>query len=226
MNLLNDCYAPITENIGFLEADFARVAEADALWRASLGGYVGRSLSGPMPGLLNALLPLTGPLLRYIWIRTTEPWTAYFDNFVLGSDPFPPISHLAQRMGVRGLTIGCRTGTSKRGAAISFSLFGWERTEWLNCIRTVSAIEDEGRWEWTATGNVQPFEDENKYQQRRVRDRLTVGMLADYCESLGIRPFDESFYGSEGHLVENRNIRGPVRSETLAEARASHGLDL
>jgi hypothetical protein len=63
------------------------------------------------------------------------------------------------------------------------------------------------------------------YQQRRVGDRLTLDMLARYCATLGIQPFDELFYGAEGHVVENRNVRGSVRTETLQQARAWHGLE-
>jgi hypothetical protein len=123
------------------------------------------------------------------------------------------------------MTIACRTGTSKRGASTGFSLYGPEPTEWLNLVRAVSAVQDAGRWEWTATGAVQPFEEAERYQQRRVRDRLTQDMLARYCAAFGIRPFDEAFYGAEGYLIENGNVRGSVRTETLQQARAWHGLE-
>ncbi|HSF05046.1 MAG TPA: hypothetical protein VLG10_04580 [Methylomirabilota bacterium] len=225
MNLLGDRYAPITEAIGFLEADFSRVVEADQRWRASLGGYVGHPINGALPTLLDALLPLTGPLIRYVWVQTLAGWTAYFDNSVIGSDPFGPVSYLAQQVSCRGVTIGNRAGTGKRGVSVSFSLYGSEPTKWLNLVRAVSAVEDEGRWEWTATGTVQPFEDVERYRQRRVRDRLTPDMLERYCGTLGIRPFDDSFYGSKGLLVEHTNVRGSVRTETLEQARSWHGLE-
>ena len=223
--LLGGRYTPITEAVGFLEAGFAQVVAADARWRASLGGYRGRPVSGPLPSLLGELLPLTGPLLRYVWVETTGPWTAYFDNFVLGSDPFGPVSYLAQQLGCRGVTIGCREGTARRGASASFSLYGPEPTDWLNVIRSVAAVQDNGRWEWSASGTPQPFEDVAAYQRRRVRDRLTPDLIASYCGVLGIRPFDESFYGAAGQLVENVRIAGNVRTETLQQARVWHGLE-
>lgn len=82
--LLGGHYAPITEAIGFLEADFARVVAADGRWRTSLGGYGCRSIHGPLPSMLDTLLPLTGPLLRYVWVEqargpltsTTSSWGA------------------------------------------------------------------------------------------------------------------------------------------------------
>jgi hypothetical protein len=223
--LLGGHYAPITDAVGFLEADFSRVVEADQRWRASLGGYAGHPISGALPTSLDALLPLTGPLTRYVWVQASAGWTAYFDNFVAGSDPFGPVSYLAQQMRCRGVTIGCRVGTGKRGAAVSFKLYGWEPTQWLNMVRAVAAVQDEGRWEWTAAGVVQPFEEVERYRQRRIRDRLTDEMLVRYGGALGIRPFDESFYDAKGFLVENTNVRGSVRTETLRQARSWHGLE-
>jgi len=225
MNLLAGSYAPITDAIGFLEAEFAQVVAADARWRDSLGGYRGRPLNGPLPSLLDALLPLTGPLLRYEWVQTAGPWTAYFDNFVLGSDTFGPVSYLAQQLGCRGVAIGCRKGTARREASATFSLYGPEQTDRLNVVRSVAAVEDDGRWEWSASGSPQPFEDIGAYNRRRVRDRLTPDMIANYCGALGIRPFDEYFYGTAGQLVENVRITGNVRTETLQQARAWHGLE-
>ena len=225
MNLLAGRYAPITEAIGFLEADFAQVVAADSRWRASLGGFQGRPVGGPLPALLDGLLPLTGPLLRHVWVETTGPWTAYFDNSVLGSDTFGPVSYLAQQLGCRGVAIACRAGTAKRGAGTTFSLYGPQRTEWLNVMRSVAAVQDMGHWEWSATGTPQPFEDVAAYERRRVRDRLTPEMVAAYCGVLGIRPFDESFYGTAGHLVETTRVAGTVRTETLQQAREWHGLE-
>jgi hypothetical protein len=224
MRLFGGRYAPITEAIGFLEADFAQVVAADARWRAVLGGYSGQPVSGPLPSLLNALLPLTGPLLRHVWVQTAGPWTAYLDNFVLGSDTFGPVSYLAQQLGCRGVAIGYREGTARRGASASFSLYGPDQADWLNVVRSVAAVQDNGRWEWSASGTPQPFEDAAAYLRRRVRDRLTPDMLASYCGALGIRPFDESFYGLAGQVVENVGVTAPVRTETLEQARAWHGL--
>ena len=87
------------------------------------------------------------------------------------------------------------------------------------------AVDDGGCWEWSGTGCVQPCEDENRYQRRRVPDRLTPRTLATYGGSLGIRPFDESFNESDGHLVESTRIHVSIPTETLAQARARHGLE-
>ncbi|MBB4638144.1 hypothetical protein [Longimicrobium terrae] len=218
-------YAPITDAIGFLEADFAQVVEADSRWRASLGGYRSRPVSGTLPTLLDSLLPLTAPLSRHVWVETTGSWTAYFDNFVDGSDTFGPVSYLARQLGCRGFAIGCREGTPARDAARSFAMYGAEQTDWLNVVRSVAAVQEDGRWTWSAQGAPQPFEDVTTYQRRLVRDRLTPGMLAAYCGALGIRPFDESFYGAAGQITQNIRAMQNVRTETLQQARARHGLE-
>jgi hypothetical protein len=223
MPLLGGRYAPITDCIGFVEADFRAVVEADTRWRASLGGYVGRPLDGTLAELLDGLLQLTGPLRRHLWVETTGRWTAYFDNFVNGSDPFPPVSYLCQQLKCRGVKVGYREPTEKRGGAATFSLYGPEPTAFLNIVRELAAVQED-RWTWSAAGTPQPFEDESAYSRRRIRDRLTADMLAAYSQALGIRPFDETFFGTAGHLVENENVRGTIRTETLTEARAMHGL--
>ncbi len=226
MGLLGDRYAPVTHGTGFLEADFEAVVAADTRWRSSIGGYTGRHVSGALPFLLDSLLPLTGPLLRYIWIGTSGNWTAYFDNFVNGSDPLGPISFLGQEIQCRGVTIGHRPQTAKAEGGMSFEIYGPEKTEWLNLVRSVSAIND-GGWNWHASGAVQAFEETQHYQARRVRDRLTPDLLNRYCRALEIDGFDESFYGSEGWLVENNNVErnaSVIRSETLAQAQKELGL--
>jgi hypothetical protein len=104
-------------------------------------------------------------------------------------------------------------------------MYGPEQTEWLNLVRALSAVQDQGRWEWTATGIVQSFEDVAMYQKPRVRDRFTPDMLARYCAALGIQLFDDDFYVGGGHMVENGNVRGSIRTETLQQARVAHGLE-
>ena len=51
-------------------------------------------MNGDLQDLLGRLNPLTAPPTVILWVATKSNWTAYFDNFVNGSDPFPPISYL------------------------------------------------------------------------------------------------------------------------------------
>jgi hypothetical protein len=223
MNFLNDEYAPLTDTIGFLEAPFETVVYEDKQWRAELGGYAGRRVSGGIRELLEALLPLTGPLLRYEWVESPSMWTAYFDNSRIGGDPFGPISYLSKRLGSRGVIVSFRPQTERTEGGARFDLYGQEPVDWLNCTRCVCAINDGGRWTWDEIGSVQPFEEIAHYRAKRIRDRLTEEMLERYCKALGIRPFDADFYGQSGFLVENKSIKYQPITETLAEARQSLG---
>lgn len=85
--------------------------------------------------------------------------------------------------------------------AIEFILLGPLPTDWLNYVRSIAATHQDSRWEFTATGTVQPYEDLAAYRRRRVVDRFTPQMLAAYCAELGVRPFDASFYGPRSLLL-------------------------
>jgi hypothetical protein len=222
MDLLGGTFYPITSCFGFLEADLDSVVAADKKGRLAGGKYGVSPIKGTFPEMLNRLLPLTGPLLRNIWVRTSGPWTAYFDNFVNGGDPYGPICHGAREIKCKGIMIlnSPQTPTSWGGAR--FTIFGPKGPPWGNIVREISAINDEGRWDWTASGKVQPFEEVSRYGARRIKDRLTPEMLERYCAALGIRAFDGDFYGYEGYLVENENIdlaKVEIRSLTLDAAQ-------
>ena len=64
--------------------------------------------------------------------------------------------------------------------------------------RNLSAwVNDNGRWAWEERGEPQLFEQPEHYKARRIRDRLTVAILAEYAGKLGLRPFDASFYSPD-----------------------------
>jgi hypothetical protein len=224
MTLLGGQYAPLTESIGFLESPFETVVAADRKWRLAHGGYNGRAVAGPLCVQLESLLPLTGPMLRRLWVQTTGRWTAYFDNGINGSDPQGPLFYIAQQLGCRGAAVCVRPATNKRGQAVIMTLYGPQPTEWLNVVRSISAVQDSGRWEWKESGSVQPFEEIECYQQRRVRDRFTPQMLEQYAAALEIRPFDDTFYSTKGQLIQSPDVHGQARALTLAQAREWHGL--
>jgi hypothetical protein len=121
--LLGNRFAPITQAIGFLEAPFPVVIDVDRDWRAGIGSYPSRPLVGSLNDHLSALLPLTGPLSRYLWVTTNADWTAYFDNFRQGSDPWGPITYLFRRLGCKGVAILCasESRTGYGGAVLIFT---------------------------------------------------------------------------------------------------------
>lgn len=227
LTLLSDRYAPITSSLGFLELPLDEAAAGLLAWRKRLHGRVTKhDVTGALPELLDLLPPLIGGIRpRELLVGTeNDRWTAYFDCGLQGSDPVSTVGHLSQELGCRGLVVVSIPHTKLRYGSVQFQLFGPDDTDFLNYVRTVSASFDT-RWQFDVSGEVQPYEQVERYQARLVRDRLTSEMVADYAAALGIRPFDESSYTDRGVLVTSK-LRVPRNGLvlSLAEARERHGI--
>jgi hypothetical protein len=233
--LLSDRYAPITSSIGFLQLPLKETAKGLARWREQhLHAAVKvTEVRGALPELFRSLEPLTGGVRpRELLVATAGDWTAYFACGVQGGDPVSTVSHLAATVQCHGLAVTCvphTLGTSLerhgRYGAVQFEMYGPLPTDFLNYVRTVSATHDGSRWRFDANGTVQPFEQTNAYTARRVRDRFTSAMLADYCAALGVRPFDESFYLERGLLVQSPvSVPPGGKVLTLAETQEWLGI--
>jgi hypothetical protein len=220
--------APITFSVGFLERPLGDVAAALRTWYREV--TLARSLRerrATLTDALHLLEPLRAPFFSRVWIATTSTrWrTAYFDGFINGSDPFPPVSYLAQRLGCHGLVLGAQPDGRDRYGATSIALHGPAATEWLNVEWSVSALNDGGRWTFQRMGPTQPFEEPENYERRHVRDRFTPDMLRRYAAALGV-PLDATSFGPECVLDTPAwwtRFRSQ-RRETLAVARARFGL--
>src|SRR5262249_42389236 len=100
--------------------------------------------------------------------------------------------------------------------------------------RAIDAAHDGGGWVFETSGDIQPYEKPEMYVARRVRDRFTPDLLEEYCRALGIRLFDEHFYGPKGILIAPRTLPRvyaadgalqTVRAYILREARQDLGLE-
>jgi len=67
--------------------------------------------------------------------------------------------------------------------------------------RMVRAFKDDPRWDFCATGEPLPFEDERAYTARFVRDRFTRPMLLDHLESWGAPVRNQAFWESDEQAV-------------------------
>ncbi len=231
--LLEDRWAPVTSEMGFLETDAEHAARAFAAWQAGLLAPRGlavevRPVSGPLEQALSALLPLTSPEpRRHLFLPTRSPWTAYVENARGGTDAMSAMRYMVRTLGCRGLRVVAVPHTLRkdkgRYGAVALALYGPHQTAWLNYVRAVSALNDGGRWVFDQFGEPFPFEKLERYQARRVRDRFTIDMLKEYLFHLGLSPFEEDFYLPEGApawLVEKTGTFVPAQKEyTLAQAR-------
>ena len=235
--LFDEKLAPITSTIGFLEVPREIAVDAFHRWHRKIYEPLGnwpsrRSVTGTLEHVLLSLLPLTSVWRpRSLFIPTDSPWTAFVDNGHQGTDAFPPMSYLAERLGCRGMRVTAVPDTIEgefRGArghygGVVWEVYGPEATHFLNYVRSISAVNDGGRWDFHQSGTPFPFEEIDRYRARRVRDRFTVEMLARYLAALGMRPFDEDFYLPGSLTAELIELHGPQppasREFSLAEAQ-------
>lgn len=59
--------------------------------------------------------------------------------------------------------------------------------------RSVAALNDGGRWIFEESGERFPFEQIERYDERRKRDRFTREMLRDYLKTFSIEAFSDDF---------------------------------
>jgi hypothetical protein len=237
--LFDDRLAPITSEIGFIEAPAAVAAATFVEWQRRIHEPLGRSLterpiSAPLEDVLLSLVPLTSVhALRFLFVPTQSRWTAFFDSGYRGTDAFSTISWLAGKLGCHGLRIvavpdtieGEFKGARGRYGGLSLCVYGPDRTHFLNYVRTIGLIHDGDRWSFDQTGTPFPFENLAAYGARRKRDRFTFEMLEHYLAELGLEPFNEDFYRTApdepARLIERHGQRPPgLRELTLEEVRA------
>ncbi len=170
--LLDERFAPVTSSIGFLEPPLSEAANGLARWRRSLGRTVRvERPTEDFPEVLHHLEPLTGGTPRRELLVSAGRWTAYFDNFINGSDPEGPVGFLTREIGCQLVVIRNGPHLADRQAAgrlhsssVQFLLFGPLPTEFINYVRSVAVVYDE-RWQFVAAGTEQPLRS----------PRLTVG---------------------------------------------------
>ena len=231
--LLDDRWAPVTSEMGFLETDAEHATRAFAEWEGGLHADRGiaveaRPVSGPLEHALSALLPLTDTeRQRYLFMPTRSAWTAYVDNSWRGTDAASPMAYMARTLGCRGMRVvavpNTLRGDKGRYGMVALEVYGPRNIGLRNYVRAINAANDGGRWVFVQTGEPFPFEKLEQYQARRVRDRFTFDILKEYLHHLGLAPFEEDFYLPEGApawLVERKGPVLPQQKEyTLAQAR-------
>lgn len=232
--LLNNQFAPITYSWGFLDFPFQQMVEQTISWINSIFSKVGTTpLNTPLEDSLAHLEPLMTPPRNHLLLRTQSSWAAYFNNGINGGDPAGFIGYMSERLHCRGLAVTCiphvppadNEGDDTTYDAVRFELYAPTKQEWLNIERSVAVVNDAGEWTFKTTGTPRSFEKLEQYEARAIKDRFTSEMLEEYCAALGIRAFDDDFYGPEGLLIEVTDPLPPAfMPVTLAETRKRLGL--
>jgi len=143
-----------------------------------------------------------------IAVETQSNWTALLSG---SGDPSSVVWNLTRFCQCRGLIVSYREDSynSKSRQGTPGSVQFYTEGDWgfgdVAQKRSISATNQCEYWAWDLNGPTLPFEETERYQARRIRDRFTVDMLDRYCLALGIRLFDKTFYGPRGaHFHETR----------------------
>jgi hypothetical protein len=163
--------------------------------------------------------------------------TCFLDNGYRGTDS-AAIAYLATAIGCRSAWIVSvpntlrRVGKKWKGRQgyLVLEVYGPHQTEWVNTVRAIRLVNDAGSWEFDAVGDPYPFEERNKYLDRRVSDRFTLDMLKRYSAELGLHPFDADFYlpptDPAAVLVQLRgNVPKTSKDVSFEDARKLNGID-
>jgi hypothetical protein len=237
--LLGQSFVPLTYQVGFFEASFERMLKVFLEWQSELGAELGRQpqhelLIGSLSDALQHLQPLTTPPNKALLIETHSRWTAFFDNGLRMSDPESPVGHLCTIVPCKGVVAHCAPDRSKTKdpdalriyGIVSFRMFATRLTGWLNQERAVVAMNDGGSWLFSVDGTEQPFEESKKYKARHIADRFTDEMLERYCAAVGIRLFDDAFYGRKAAIIDTIQELAPGSPVMSLEEARKHTVEI
>lgn len=188
--------------VNLYQADAKTVAEHLAAWSNDYLSTVGGASIRPVSKAVNQIIPMLEPFVSSMWTRQVVTpivggLAAQFDNNYRGTDP-SGVSVLSQKVGCRALRVtavehtlkkvGDRQWIGKYGGMI-LQVFDAGKSR-----RTISAMNDGGRWDFYQKGEPFEFEELDAYQNRRIKDRFTFEMMRRYLGELGVCPFDMDSY--------------------------------
>lgn len=226
--LLGNRFGPVTFTIAFLQAGLDPVVSFISSWRRELGTLESvERVDCDVEEALVAMEPLSWPESKELLLETESEWIAYLVNAARTPNIAGQVAYITESMRIRGVLASVVPSTFVRGnfalhGSVQMQLFAREPTEFLNIERSVGVFCEDGRWKFDASGTIQSFEQPDEYRKSRIRDRFPPSLLADYCDHLGIRLFETSFYRARGTLIHWK----PTSSEkwTYAEVQRNLGI--
>jgi hypothetical protein len=223
--ILGGGHPPIGWTVGFLRAPFATVLRATLDWWRKLHPAVDEiPISGPFPDALLALAPLQTPPTREIIARTAgDEWTANLVNNHLGGDSSSWCGHLSCVLGCDAVEAMHIPIGQYSYPATTLTITSPRARPPLHTLRSVAAGKyDSGRWQFVEVGDVQAFEETERYAAKRIRDRFDRVMLLRYLAEMKITPDDASFWVG-GVLLQHR-VGFVPRTSALADVRREYGI--
>lgn len=181
-----DRYPPVTNSIGFIESEIADVKSFCDRWLMSHGYKKGETLNAGFKEAVMQLFPETG--WRLLLIQCQGGWTALLKD--ANNECEGAISLIAQELNCRGV-IATQIPSDEKTDLSAIQLLTFDGP---SAGRTISLVDEYGKWSFDSYGNLLPCESASNYQKRRKRDRFTPEILRECLDYFGIRSNDESFF--------------------------------
>ena len=188
---------PVTHDLGAINSPLDQAVEGLRSWHRELDiDYERREIVTSLQGAFETLLPLSISKMRRLFVATNSDWTMCFQNGISGSDPFPAMSMLAQRLKVLAMRV-CSTWPNMLHPANIWEVYappelGGDQP--LGYRRSIACANDGGHWIFETNGEPFPFEKLEVYNARLKRDRFSRELLNKYLDYFNLHPFDDSFY--------------------------------
>ena len=194
--MIFEAWHPVTQDFGLIECSTDLAVAKFVDWQGSLGHTFVIRKAESLDAAFDMLSPLSMEKRRCVFVPTTSSWTGFFQSGIDGSDPFPAMSLLSQRLETRAMRVCNRPARAKYPATI-WEVYACEALGGvppLGYRRSVSVANDGDRWRFEQFGEPFPFEETQRYLLSRKRERFDHEMLARYLRHFQLEPLDDSFY--------------------------------
>jgi hypothetical protein len=214
---------PVTYDFGVIEAPIEIAAKAFTDWKQRLDIKLEVvAVHSSLEQALSYLEPLCQFKNRTIFIALANGWSAFFQNGIQGSDPFPPMSYMAcTLLDTRAMRICSSNDGNIWEVYASSRLGGSVPTGYLRSI--CACREDSGRWMFHQSGEPFSFEELGEYSRTRIRDRFNDELFDRYLRAFGLEIFDPGFFSVDrerpAYALIHTNVPAGFRKFSLQEVR-------
>jgi hypothetical protein len=227
-------YAPVTFGAGFLKLPFRELVDDYSVWvKRNHPNATATPCEGSFRDALDQLAPLTAPASKELLIDVQGQFTAILSNSLMVGDAFPRTAYWSSRMKCEALAVTCvpdkydrvTLGAIDVDRAMQVQLFSGKEGVSGMPRRTVTASKDDDRWVFDNKGDPLPFEDTQKFTNRRVRDRFGPEDVSAFIRYFGL-PLSREPTCDRALLLSYMEPRAVRRSFSYSEAQADQHITI
>ncbi len=217
--LFNGKIKPITTRMACIKGDINYMINKFVEWQLPLIVEHKNTFNKALlnENVLLQLCPLTTTERRkYLFIPTQSPWIAFFDNGHTGTDRTIP-EVLSKILNTECIYVGFDVDTGET----VLDIFGPTNNDATDLVRSIAVIKESG-WKFYQYGQPLPFERQEMYKERIIKNRFNHTVLTGYLKQMEIAIYNEAFYDSQRAVLLTKH--GPkfenTRELSLKQAQA------